>query len=320
MADPRDKQPGEDSLAWSKRLREMNTREYGVGSGQQPQAPQPPAPAPAAPPPPPSNDPATWGQSRKALREGRYSSGGMVPYPNNFLNAVGYAEGGMVGMQQAAPSNFMNAVGYQNGGQPGLPPNGPQQGSPMDFQMVDGQLSQMLASNPEAKAQIQQVVREALATGELTPQELNKIVELAKAAQQNPQIWPQLRNFVIQQGIAEQDDIPQQFDQGLVSTILLIAKAAQEDLQGGGMPQGPGVQPPQGMGQGPVQSRANGGMIQGPGTGTSDSIPGTNVSDGSAVKVSNGEYIVPASVVQAKGVDFFDGLVRKYHTPGGYRK
>ena len=61
-------------------------------------------------------------------------------------------------------------------------------------------------------------------------------------------------------------------------------------------------------------------MIQGPGTGTSDSIPGTNTSDGSDVKVSNGEYIVPASVVQAKGVDFFDGLVRKYHTPGGYRK
>jgi hypothetical protein len=61
-----------------------------------------------------------------------------------------------------------------------------------------------------------------------------------------------------------------------------------------------------------AQSLARGGMIQGPGTGTSDSVPAQNTSDGSAVKVSNGEYVIPARVVAAKGRDFFDGLVRKY--------
>jgi hypothetical protein len=48
------------------------------------------------------------------------------------------------------------------------------------------------------------------------------------------------------------------------------------------------------------------GEIEGPGTGTSDSIP---------AYVSDGEYIIPADVVEAKGVEFFDKIVEKYHTP-----
>jgi hypothetical protein len=43
-----------------------------------------------------------------------------------------------------------------------------------------------------------------------------------------------------------------------------------------------------------------GGPIEGPGTGTSDSI---------TAKVSNGEYIIPADVAQYLGTKFLDGLV-----------
>lgn len=43
----------------------------------------------------------------------------------------------------------------------------------------------------------------------------------------------------------------------------------------------------------------DGGLVQGPGTGTSDSI---------FARLSNGEYVMPASTVQAYGVGFFDEL------------
>lgn len=46
--------------------------------------------------------------------------------------------------------------------------------------------------------------------------------------------------------------------------------------------------------------RASGGMIRGPGTATSDSIP---------ARLSDGEYIIPAAVVKAIGRDFFDKLL-----------
>jgi hypothetical protein len=56
----------------------------------------------------------------------------------------------------------------------------------------------------------------------------------------------------------------------------------------------------------------DGGMLQGPGTGRSDSIGTQNMSNGGPVKVSNGEYVIPEHVVRAKGRDFFDALLRRY--------
>lgn len=45
---------------------------------------------------------------------------------------------------------------------------------------------------------------------------------------------------------------------------------------------------------------------QGDGTGIDDQVP---------IMASTEEYIIPADVVRAKGVEFFDKLVQKYHTP-----
>lgn len=65
-----------------------------------------------------------------------------------------------------------------------------------------------------------------------------------------------------------------------------------------------------------IRSRfANGGMIRGPGTGTSDSIPAINTDNGQPIKVSNGEFIIPESVVQIMGKEFFESLIQRFHTP-----
>jgi len=221
--------------------------------------------------------------------------------------------------------NFVNALGYADGGQispfPGLAPQSQQPpamggGQTLDYGMMNNSVSDMLTRNPQAQQEIQRAVQEALATGELDMASLNMIVQMAKAAAQNPALWPQLRNFLIQKGIADEDDIPPQMDQGLIITILTLDKAISGMDMSGAQPAA--VQPPRGMGAGPQATGP--GMLQGPGTGTSDSIPAVNMATGGQVGVSTGEYIIPASVVQAKGVDFFDGLVRKYHTPVGYKK
>lgn len=60
---------------------------------------------------------------------------------------------------------------------------------------------------------------------------------------------------------------------------------------------------------------ADGGLIQGPGTGTSDSVPAQV--GGVPQAVSNGEYRVPATVVAALGQDFFDKMVAELHAPSG---
>lgn len=48
------------------------------------------------------------------------------------------------------------------------------------------------------------------------------------------------------------------------------------------------------------------GLVFGPGSTTSDSVP---------AMLSKGEYVIPADVVKAKGIQFFDKLLEKHHTP-----
>lgn len=59
------------------------------------------------------------------------------------------------------------------------------------------------------------------------------------------------------------------------------------------------------------------GLLQGPGTGTSDEIP-ARTDSGQQIELSNGEYVIPAEVVRAKGTEFFDKVVRSV-TEGGKR-
>lgn len=76
------------------------------------------------------------------------------------------------------------------------------------------------------------------------------------------------------------------------------------------------LKPFSGMNSPTYSAYANGGEIQGPGTGTSDSIPA--VVDGQQpIAVSDGEYHVPAQVVAALGRDFFETLVMQFHQEAG---
>lgn len=56
------------------------------------------------------------------------------------------------------------------------------------------------------------------------------------------------------------------------------------------------------------------GVVRGPGTGTSDSIP-AQTDTGQRVQLSNGEYVIPAAVVRAKGTEFFDRVVKSVTEP-----
>lgn len=56
---------------------------------------------------------------------------------------------------------------------------------------------------------------------------------------------------------------------------------------------------------------ANGGEIQGRGTGTSDSIP---------ARLSDGEFVISADVVEALGADFFEKLQDQFHVPAAMQR
>lgn len=220
---------------------------------------------------------------------------GSPSVPNNgAMNPAMGLSSGMGGVQTFVPS-------YQAGGMigpGGMPVGGTQPGAPtsvglqanvqpggMSPQMLEMLVNQFASQHPQQIAQIRAAIQEVLATGELTQQELNMIVQLATVAAQNPEMYPYVRNFAIQQGIATEQDLPPQYDQGLVFVLLLAARALQQDVGGQ-----------------PIPSMARGGMT-----------PNSKKADGSVlINAHEGEYVIPANVVKMKGKEFFDSLVEKY--------
>ena len=206
--------------------------------------------------------------------------------------APSYQQGGMIGM---------GGMPEPMGGMPqpanvGVNPNGAQ--GPMSPQMLEMQINQFATQRPQEMAQIRQVIMQELQSGEMTQQELNTIVQLATVAAQNPEMYPYVRKFAIQQGIATEEDLSPQYDEGLIFTILMVARAIQADLGGQNMMQGGSPA----MAGNAIPSMAQGGMT-----------PDSRKSDGSVlINAHEGEYVIPRRVVEMKGKEFFDTLIEKY--------
>ena len=227
------------------------------------------------------------------------SSGGGV-------GADGWKDGGYIGETPGITKRYMDggpvqggpmlSMGYAQGGQINAMGGSPTPGivnKRVDAMLRDPRMRQRMLARPQ----------QLMASGELTPDEVTTMARVAEASLYNPSLYPQLRQFVVQQGMAP---LPPTFDQEVIVRIMAVARGLQQATPPGQVPSTAQaqLQPPMGG--------MNGGYLQGPGTGRSDSIGTVNETTGEPVKVANGEYVIPAHVVRAKGREFFDNLLRRY--------
>lgn len=220
-----------------------------------------------------SPDPANVG----ALTQGVPQPGAQAPSMNYRMNPS-YAEGGVV------------------------TPNGPPApaagiaaptGAPTSPQRMDQEIQRIEQQHPQVIQQLTQMIQQAMQAGEIDPQELNQLKQLATAAYQNPQLWPQLKQFAEQQGLAEPGEFPEQYEQSMILILLIATRAASSATSDAGVPQSEG--------QVPEDTFKDGGY-----TGVSKNEDGSI-----AANLHEKEYVVPDWVVAEKGTDFFDKLSKR---------
>tara|TARA_R110000787_G_scaffold102880_3_gene209081 strand:- start:18743 stop:19396 length:654 start_codon:yes stop_codon:yes gene_type:complete len=196
-------------------------------------------------------------------------------YRSSFV-PPSYAEGGMI--TPPGPTS----------GQAGLtPPGGGAQGN------ATQQATQFAAQNPQQVQQLKAGITEMLQAGEMTMQDLNMVVQIATAASQNPQLYPQLRQFVIQKGIAEEGDISPEYDEGVITMLLIIGQAFQGEMGGAAQPQGQ------------IPTMAGGGPV------TDSNVSSTDKPDTMLAYVQPREFMMTTDAAEYFGTKYLDGLNAK---------
>jgi hypothetical protein len=192
-----------------------------------------------------------------------------------------YQVGGMVG---PGGTPIRPGVG---GGAPGLAAPGAMQQS-LSPEQIPGEVQRFVQQNPQQVQQMKSAIQNLIQTGQVSMEDMNMIVQMAQAAAQNPSLYPQLRKLAIQRGLADASTISEQFDSGLIFTLLLLGAV----LQSGGMSQ-----------QSTMPAFKKGGALP----------EKVNSVDGAVVaKLHEGEYVIPAHIVRAKGTEFFDKMLEGY--------
>lgn len=215
-----------------------------------------------------------------------------------------FAEGGMVGpggmpMRPSTSPMAMNVA--QQGGAPvvGMAQPG-QTGRPLNFAAIDQQAQQFMEQNPQQVEQIRAEVQAAMASGELDQSSLNTFVQVATVALQNPEMWPQLRQVLIRQGMLDAEEVSEEYDQGFLIVLYIIGKTMAA----------PSAPPPAPMSQGqaPQMSMESGGPLPPKSKNPDGSIP---------INAHEGEYVIPADVTRKLGTDHFDKLIAKARGANG---
>ena len=124
-----------------------------------------------------------------------------------------------------------------------------------------------------------------------TPAETNRLLEAEAAAKAREDANNASNTDYVDDG-GRYEQTPSQPDTGSNSN---------QDDSGGGAGGG-GFSGGFDLGQ--VEEMSTGGLVKGPGTGTSDSIP---------TKLSKGEFVIPAAIVKALGRDYFEKMIKAQH-------
>ncbi len=222
-----------------------------------------------------------------------------------------FQQGGMVG-----PQGTPMIQGLPQG--QGLTPPG---GQPLSPQQIQMEAQRFVQQNPEPVMEIREAVNDALREGDMTPQQLQMLTQMAQVVLQQPNLYNQLRSVLIQQGLFDEDDLPPQYDQGVLFAILVVAQVAQSGGVGAEMPeqntpmsmradQAEGTMSPQ-MGGMPTVSPVQQPMAGAPSMAKGGALPvkSPNADGTVPINAHEGEYVIPAEVVRRKGTEFFDKLL-----------
>lgn len=101
---------------------------------------------------------------------------------------------------------------------------------------MNQEILRAIQSSPEAQQALGVAIQEILQDSDITPENIDEIVRMFEFVLQNPDSYPQFRQSAIQSGAMDEEDLPMQFDEAMLTVVLMALKVVQEQMQAGNVP------------------------------------------------------------------------------------
>jgi len=88
-------------------------------------------------------------------------------------------------------------------------------------------------STPEQYAETKQMVRQAMQEEGVSAQALIQIGDLAKKVLEDKSLYPQFVQAVIQNGLAEEDDMDEEIDYEIIGVMVALGEMAKQMIESG---------------------------------------------------------------------------------------
>jgi len=88
-------------------------------------------------------------------------------------------------------------------------------------------------STPEQYAETKQMVRQAMQEEGVSAQALIQIGDLAKKVLEDKSLYPQFLQAVIQNGLAEEDDMDEEIDYQIIGVMVALGEMVKQMIESG---------------------------------------------------------------------------------------
>ena len=88
-------------------------------------------------------------------------------------------------------------------------------------------------STPEQYAETKQMVRQAMQEEGVSAQALIQIGDLAKKVLEDKSLYPQFVQAVIQNGLAEEDDMDEEIDYEIIGVMVALGEMVKQMIESG---------------------------------------------------------------------------------------
>jgi hypothetical protein len=101
---------------------------------------------------------------------------------------------------------------------------------------MNQEILNLIQSNPEAMQAVGEAIQEIMNDEDVSPEAVDQLVQILESTIQNPVSYAQTRLAMIQSNLIDEEDLPEQFDEMLLTVLLIALKVVQGQMQSENMP------------------------------------------------------------------------------------